>query len=211
MATGDVALGLPQLVGAYLVVGGTCVNSTGARLSPCAPPAQPAQGGISWAVGGRPVGRMRQMRTVPGPGDGPPSPFAFHLAFGSWASRTVKRARPAPPKGEARRRPCWDRPRGELRLGGVVVKRLPAAATAQIAVLEAFQAAGWAAEIDAVLEGGEDPPAEAARGGAEPQPLPAGTRPDLLAAPRAAGLVGLTGELSDRLRRLPDCPPPPSC
>jgi hypothetical protein len=63
------------------------------------------------------------------------------------------RARPAPLKGEARRRPCWDRSRGELRLGGVVVKRLPATATAQIAVLEAFQAAGWAAEIDAVLEG----------------------------------------------------------
>lgn len=65
----------------------------------------------------------------------------------------VRQARPTATRGGARPRPCWDRSRGELRLGGVVVKRLAATATAQIAVLEAFQAAGWAEEIEVSREG----------------------------------------------------------
>jgi hypothetical protein len=50
-------------------------------------------------------------------------------------------------------RPCWDRRRGELRLGEAVVKRLPATATAQVAVLEAFQQAGWPEEIEVAPAG----------------------------------------------------------
>jgi hypothetical protein len=66
----------------------------------------------------------------------------------------ARQARPAPAApGRGSSRPFWDQSRGELRLGGVVVKRLAAAATAQIAVLEAFQAAGWPKEMEATPEG----------------------------------------------------------
>jgi hypothetical protein len=66
----------------------------------------------------------------------------------------ARQARPAAATGgEARPRPRWDRSRGELSLGGVVVKRLAATAAAQIAVLEAFQAAGWAEVIEVAPEG----------------------------------------------------------
>src|SRR5207248_2946971 len=43
--------------------------------------------------------------------------------------------------------PCWDREGGELLLGDAVVKRFPRVSPTQYAVLDAFQRAGWPAEV----------------------------------------------------------------
>jgi len=57
---------------------------------------------------------------------------------------------------DAWRRPSWDRNRGELKLGAVVVKRLKMVAADEEVVLAAFEELGWPSTIDGLLPAAGD-------------------------------------------------------